>query len=84
MHVARDGDQFYLAAAELDNPTAGEQFQDVARQDGMLPPLMALNDLGRSCSLIFPTSGGGQRSGWRVPVVVARSVSARAWWLRRR
>jgi hypothetical protein len=32
VHVAQDGDRFYLAAAELDTPMAGEQFYDVARK----------------------------------------------------
>jgi integrase/recombinase XerD len=46
--------------------------------------VMPLTEIPQGCSSKVLTRGRCQRSGWRVPVVVARSASPRAWWARRR
>lgn len=46
--------------------------------------VMPLAECPRGCLSKVPTRGWCQRRGWRVPVVVARSVSPRAWCSRRR
>src|SRR5689334_25091203 len=47
--------------------------------------MMAIVDLGQSCSPKFPTRWRGQDRGRRgCPVVARRRVSVRAWWSRRR
>ena len=42
-------------------------------------PLMPLTEIPQSCSTKFPTWWHCQDRAWRVPVVVRRSVSLRAW-----
>ena len=64
------------------------QDADRARLDEVGLPaaaaVMRLVESPQGCSSIFLTRGRCQRSGWRVPVVTARSASLRAWCSRRR
>ena len=46
--------------------------------------MIALIEIPQVCSLKFLTCEPGQCSGWRVPVVARRRVSAAAWWSRSR
>ena len=46
--------------------------------------VIALIEIPQACSLKFLTCEPGQCSGWRVPVVARRRVSAAAWWSRSR
>ena len=54
------------------------------RLEAELAKMIALTEIPQLCSANSPLVRCGQRSGWRVPVVVRRRVSLRAWWSRRR
>jgi len=55
----------------------------LAKESGV-PTMIALIEIPQVCSLKFLTCEPGQCSGWRVPVVARRRVSAAAWWSRSR
>ena len=75
--AAWQGGEFMTDASAIANTHRQRGLAWVRQAGGVR--LMPLTEIPQSCSTKFPTWWHCQDRAWRVPVVVRRSVSLRAW-----